>query len=186
MAGFHAEAVARQRPDLVVGMVLADGSVEFTPRRPRPRRRWLWLAHAVRKAMVLPPLRLPGSVMQRLLFAAQSNHRFTEPANPLASQTFRDPDTIATVLAEQAAYAEQAWDLARLRETFVWPQLPTIVLTAAAGSGPRWIAKQARLCALLNAQHVVVDDSHHLMMIDRPDVVATAVKSLRGGDDDHD
>ena len=186
MASFHAEAVARQRPDLVVGLVLADGSVEFTPRRPGPRRRWLWLAHVVRKAMVIPPLRLPGSIVQRLLFAAQSNHKFTEPARPLARQTFRDPDTIASVLAEQAAYAEQAWDLARLREGFVWPRIPTIVLTAAAGRGPRWIAKQAQLAALLNARQVVVDDSRHLMMIDRPDVVATAVRALRGGNDDHD
>jgi pimeloyl-ACP methyl ester carboxylesterase len=60
------------------------------------------------------------------------------------------------------------------------------VLTAAAGRGPRWIAKQAQLAALLNARQVVVDDSRHLMMIDRPDVVATAVRALRGGNDDHD
>ena len=185
MAGFHAEALARQRPDLVVGLVIADGSVAFPRRKPWPRRRWRWLAELVRMAMVVPPLRALGSFAQRLLFAAQSHHGFTEPVSPLARQTFRDPDTIASVLAEQAAYAEQAWDLAQIREGFVWPQIPTIVLTAAAGGRTRWIAKQARLAALLNARQVVVADSRHLIMIDRPDVLGEAVRALLGENDDH-
>jgi len=185
MASFHAEALARQRPDLVVGLVIADGSVEFPRRRPWPRRRWRWLAELVRKAMAAPPLRAPGSFGQRVLFAAQSHHRFTEPVSSLVRQTFRDPDTIASVLAEQAAYPEQAWDLAQVRERFGWPQIPTIVLTAAAGGRTRWIAKQARLATLLNARQVVVADSHHLIMIDRPDVLDEAVRALLGKSNDH-
>jgi pimeloyl-ACP methyl ester carboxylesterase len=185
MAGFHAEALARRRPDLVVGLALADGSVEFPRRRPWPRRRWRWLAELVRKAMVMPPLRALGSFGQRLLFAAQSHHRFTEPVSPQVRETFRDPDTIASVLAEQAAYPEQAWDLAQLRERFAWPQIPTIVLTAAAGGRTRWIAKQARLATLLDARQVVVADSHHLIMLDRPDVLDEAVRALLGKSNDH-
>ena len=185
MAAFHAEALARQRPDLVVGLVIADGSVEFPRRRPWPRRRWRWLAELVRKAMAVPPLRAPGSFGQRLLFAAQSHHRLTEPVSPLVRETFRDPDTIASVLAEQAAYPEQAWDLAQVREGFGWPHIPTIVLTAAAGRRTRWIAKQARLATLLNARQVVVADSRHLIMIDRPDVLGEAVRALLGKNDDH-
>ena len=185
MASFHAEALARQRPDLVVGLVIADGSVEFPRRRPWPRRRWRWLAELVRKAMAVPPLRAPGSFGQRVLFAAQSHHRFTEPVSSLVRQTFRDPDTIASVLAEQAAYPEQAWDLAQVRERFGWPQIPTIVLTAAAGGRTRWIAKQARLATLLNARQVVVADSRHLIMIDRPDVLDEAVRALLGKSNDH-
>ena len=185
MASFHAEALARQRPDLVVGLVIADGSVEFPRRRPWPRRRWRWLAELVRKAMAVPPLRAPGSFGQRVLFAAQSHHRFTEPVSPLVRQTFRDPDTIASVLAEQAAYPEQAWDLAQVRERFGWPQIPTIVLTAAAGGRTRWIAKQARLATLLDARQVVVAVSHHLIMIDRPDVLDEAVRALLGKSNDH-
>ena len=185
MASFHAEALARQRPDLVVGLVIADGTVEFPRRRPWPRRRWRWLAELVRKAMAVPPLRAPGSFGQRVLFAAQSHHRFTEPVSSLVRQTFRDPDTIASVLAEQAAYPEQAWDLAQVRERFGWPQIPTIVLTAAAGGRTRWIAKQARLATLLNARQVVVADSRHLIMIDRPDVLDEAVRALLGKSNDH-
>ena len=185
MAGFHAEALARKRPDLVVGLVLIDASVEWAPRRPRPRRGWLWLARFVRRAMVVRPLRPAGSFVQRVLAAAQSHRRFVEPVNPMARRTFRDPDTIASVLAEQAAYAEQAWDLVQLRESSRWPAIPTVVLSAAAGRGGRWIADQARLATLLNARQIVVADSRHLIMIDRPDVVAEAVRALRGAEDDH-
>ena len=183
MSGFHAEALTRQRPDLVVGLVLLDGSVELTPHKPRPRRRWLWLARGAAAAMRVPALRLAGSFVQRLLFAAQSHRGMTEPISPLVKQTFRDPDTIASVLAEQAAYAEQAWDLAQVRNSFAWPHIPTIVVTA--GSGKRWVAKQARLADVLSARQVVVTDSRHLIMIDRPEVVAEAVGALLGGNDDH-
>jgi poly(3-hydroxyoctanoate) depolymerase len=186
MAGFHAEAVVRQRPDLVLGLVLVDGSVEMTPRQPRSRRRWLSLARLVRRAMVVPLLRLPASFLQRLLVVAQSHRQLSEPVSPLVRRTFRDPETIASVLAEQAAYADQAWDLARLRENSTWPEISTIVLTAAAVRGGRWIAKQARLATLLNARQVVVQDSHHLIMLDRPDAVAHAVRALRNMEADHD
>jgi pimeloyl-ACP methyl ester carboxylesterase len=179
MASFHAEALIRQRPDLVVGLVLVDGSAEMTPRQPRSRRRWLWLARLVRRAMVVPLLRLPALFLQRLLVVAQSHRRISEPVSPLVRRTFRDPETIASVLAEQAAYADQAWDLARLRESSAWPEIPTIVLTAAAVRGDRWIAKQSRLATLLKARQVVVTDSRHLIMLDRPDVVAQAVRALR-------
>lgn len=186
MASFHAEALVRQRPDLVVGLALVDGSVEVIQRQPRPRRRWLWLARFVRRAMAVPLLRLPASFLQRVLVVAQSHRLLSEPVSPLVRRTFRDPETIASVLAEQAAYADQAWDLAQLRESSVWPEIPTIVLTAAAVRGGRWIAKQSQLAKLLKARHVVVKDSRHLIMIDRPDVVAQAVRALRNAENDHE
>ena len=185
MAGFHAEALVRQRPDLVMGLVLADGSVELRPSRPRHRRSWLRFARLIRRAMVVPALRLPSSFVQRLLVAAQSHRRVTAPVSSSTRQTFRDPDTIASVLAEQAAYGEQAWDLAELRMDHDWPKVPTIVLTAAEKGGARWIAEQAELAEMLNARQIVVADSRHLIMIDRPDVVAQAVRGLRELGDDH-
>jgi pimeloyl-ACP methyl ester carboxylesterase len=119
------------------------------------------------------------------LVAAQSHRSLTEPVSPLARQTFRNADAIASVLAEQAAYADQAWDLAELRREFPWPGVPTILLTAAEKGGTRWIAKQAELAELLTAAQIVVEDSRHLIMIDRPDVVAQAVRALREAGDDH-
>jgi len=38
---------------------------------------------------------------------------------------------------------------------------------------------------MLKAPQIVVEDSRHLIMIDRPDVVAQAVRALREGGDDH-
>lgn len=184
MAGFHAEALVRQRPDLLIGLVLADGSVELKPSHPKLRRGWLWLARFVRRAMVIPALRLPSSFTQRLLVAAQSHRSVTEPVSSLTRETFRNAETSASVLAEHAAYAEQAWDLAELRKHYPWPGVPTIVLTAAEKGGARWVAKQAELAEMLKAPQIVVEDSRHLIMIDRPDVVAQAVGALREGGDD--
>jgi pimeloyl-ACP methyl ester carboxylesterase len=186
MAGFHAEALVRRRPDLVMGLVLADGSVELRPSRPRPRGGWLRFARLVRRAMVVRALRPPASFVQRLLVAAQSHRRVTAPISSLTRQTFREPDAIASVLAEQAAYSEQAWNLAELRTYHDWPKVPTIVLTAAEKGGARWIAQQAKLAEMLNARQIVVADSRHLIMMDRPDVVAQAVRGLRELGDDHD
>ena len=185
MAGFHAEALVRQRPDLVVGLVLADGSVELCPSHPRTGSGWLWLARLAYKAVGIPVLRLPSSFTQRLLVAAQSHRSVTEPVSPLTRQTFRNAEAIASVLAEQAAYPKQAWDLAELRKDYPWPGVPTVVLTAAEKGGARWIAQQTELAEMLNAAQIVVEDSRHLIMIDRPDVVAQAVRALREGRDDH-
>jgi pimeloyl-ACP methyl ester carboxylesterase len=186
MAGFHAEALVRRRPDLVAGLVLADGSVELMARRPRLQRGWLQLARLVRSLMIIPVLRMLPSFTQRLLVAAQSHRRVSESVSPLTKQTFRDSDAIASVVAEQAAYAEQAWDLAEVRKDYVWPKIPTVVLTAAEKGGARWIAEQAQLAKLLKAHQMVVENSRHLIMIDRPDVVARVVRELRASGDDHD
>jgi pimeloyl-ACP methyl ester carboxylesterase len=186
IAGFHAEALVRQRPDLVAGLVLADGSVELMPRRPRLQGAWLRLARLVRSLMIIPVLRMLPSFTQRLLVAAQSHRRVSESVRSLTRQTFRDPDAIASVVAEQAAYAEQAWDLAEVRKDYVWPKIPTVMLTAAEKGGARWIAKQAQLAKLLKAHQMIVEDSRHLIMIDRPDVVAQVVRELRASGDDHD
>jgi pimeloyl-ACP methyl ester carboxylesterase len=53
-----------------------------------------------------------------------------------------------------------------------------VVLTAAGDGGRSWVADQRRLAELLSARQVVRDDSRHLMMLDRPDVVADALRSL--------
>jgi pimeloyl-ACP methyl ester carboxylesterase len=99
MAGFHAEALVRQRPDLVVGLVLADGSVELQPLRATVSP---WLASGcpagAETPWRFPALGLPASFLQRFLVAAQSHRRLTEPVSLLTRQTFRDPDAIAVCL----------------------------------------------------------------------------------------
>jgi pimeloyl-ACP methyl ester carboxylesterase len=59
------------------------------------------------------------------------------------------------------------------------------VLTAAEKGGARWVTEQAELAEMLNARQIVVADSRHLIMVDRPDVVAQAIRGLRELGDDH-
>jgi pimeloyl-ACP methyl ester carboxylesterase len=180
MAGLHAEALARTHPELVSGLVLVDSSVEWKRKAPGPEALWLAAARATRAAMALRPLRPLGSLADRVLTARQSNQRsLLGPASDLAREVFRDPEAAASVIAEQAAYGRQVQDLARLRETRPFPQVEVVVLTATGDGGAQWAEDQRRLADLLGGQQVVVPESRHLMMIDQPDLVVEAVRSLR-------
>ena len=160
--------------------VLADSSVDWRDRRPGSGRGWLRAAKLARGALVLPPVRALGSLGNRVMVAAQSGRRLADAGSPMATKIFRSRDAVPSVIAEHAAYQQQVWDLARLRESFPWPGIPTVVLTAAGDRVPRWVADQRRLAQLLRARQVVIDDSRHLIMLDRPDVVADAIRSLLG------
>ena len=48
-----------------------------------------------------------------------------------------------------------------------------------------WYAEAPVLADLLRARQVVIDDSRHLIMLDRPDVVVGAVRSLLESETDH-
>ena len=183
MAGLHAEALVRRRPDLVRGLVLVDSSVEWRPARTRTGSRtvercWLSLARLARTALRLPPVRLLGSAVDRLLVTAQSNRRLLDRRPPAAYCVYRNGEAVASVIAEQAAYERQVSDLAKLRTASSVPGLAVVVVTA--GRSRRWIRKQARLAALLGGRQVVAADAHHLVMMDRPDLVADAVREVAG------
>ena len=47
-----------------------------------------------------------------------------------------------------------------------------------AGSRAAWVRKQRVLAHRVGGRQVVVDQSRHLMMVDRPDAVAEAVVGL--------
>jgi pimeloyl-ACP methyl ester carboxylesterase len=136
--------------------------------------------------MRVAPLRPLGSLADRVVVATQSNRRLSDQLPPVVTAIFRDPDAVASVVAEQAAYAKQIWALAALRESITWPAPPAVVLTAAGDGGPSWVTDQARLARLLTARHVVLTDSRHLMMLDRPDAVADAVRAVMDEDGQHD
>lgn len=178
MASFHAEALARLRPELVSGLVLVDGSVEFPAREPRATslRLITSLQQIVRRA---PVLHL-GSLAHRAGASLQSRrlnlrHQWEERVGEL----YDDADAVAMGLAEAAAYPRQAWDLLQLRRDRPMPPVPVLVLTAADQSvEPDWPARQRRLARLLAGRQILVDGSDHLMMIDRPDVIADAIGAL--------
>lgn len=188
MAGLHAEALVRRRPAALSGLVLVDGSVEWSPRRARLNRAWLPVARGVRGLMRVPSLRGVGPLADRVLVANQSRRRrISDPVSDRAKATYRRGDTVASVVAEQGAYGQQVLDLARLRASTRWPGIPTVVLTATADGGPSWVGDQTRLAELLGARQVVLEDARHLIMIDRPDSVVDAIRSLIPAEEpDHD
>jgi pimeloyl-ACP methyl ester carboxylesterase len=181
MAGLHAEALARLHPDLVAGLVLVDSSVEWEPKPPRKRTAWLTLARAVHGGMRVPPLRLIGSLADRVLVAAQSSRGLFYHSSTLAKSVYRSREATASVLAEQASYGQQIWDLNQIRQQTSLRSMPVVVLTAAGDGGKDWVSDQHRLAELLHGSQVIVEDSRHLMMLDRPAVVADAVRSVRAG-----
>ncbi len=180
MAGPHAEALLRVHPgraDQVAGLVLVDASVDFAAGPQRSGPAWLLASHLVHAAAAVPPMRLVGSLADRLLLSLQSGRRIRDPAQPEARAIYRDRDALASVVAEQAAYRQQLWDLERIRRQCPWPDVSTVVLTAAGAGGRRWIRTQRRLAELLGAEHVVLPAARHMIMIDEPDAVVAAIRS---------
>jgi pimeloyl-ACP methyl ester carboxylesterase len=178
MAGPHAEALARRRPGLVAGLVLVDGSLQWKPRPRSGEAAWRVMARALRQGMRLPPVRLGTALAGRVLMEVQTETPLSDAMIAVARNTYGDRESIASVIAEQAAYRSQLADLARVRSETTWPGPPTTVITAAADGRRRWVADQARLATLLGGQHVVVEDSRHLVMLDRPELVAGAVRDV--------
>lgn len=179
MAGLHAEALARQHPASLSGLVLVDSSVEWSPKPQRLSKAWLPVARGVRGVMRVPQLRGVGPLADRMLVASQSRRRrVLDAVSDQARATYRRGDTVASVVAEQGAYGQQVLDLDRIRSSTRWPGTPTVVLTATADGGPSWVADQRRLAELLGGRQVVLDDSRHLIMIDRPDSVVDAIRSF--------
>ena len=181
MAGPHAEALARSRPDLVVGLVLADGSTEAETPTPdsAAEGRWLATARFTRQAMRLRPVQTLGPLVERLMSASQSRRlRLFEDASPEAKAAYRDPDTVAMVVAEQAAYDRQLADLDGLRATDDLPDIPVRVVTAAGDGGESWVREQDALANRLHGEQTVLPDSRHLIMLDRPDAVAAAIEAV--------
>lgn len=176
MAGLHAEALARKHPGLVVGMVLVDSSVEWEPRRPRFPGRWLWAARGVHALFGFTAVRPAGSFADRVLVTTQSRRKLLDPRSAAATAVYRSRNAAASVVAEQGAYGQQVWDLTRLRRRTHFPDIPVAVITASAEEGSAWVRDQARLAELLGGEHIVTTDSRHLVMLDRPDLVAAVVR----------
>lgn len=179
MAGPHAEALVRLHPGTVHGLVLLDASVEESADPPHAvtEEAWLRASRLTLSGARLGPVASGASVAARLMVWGQSRRLHLANAQPpRAREVFTRPDSLASVVAEQAAYARQLADLQDLLATTTWPGVPSVVLTAGTRAG--WVRKQRVLADRLGARQVVVDDSRHLMMVDRPDVVVGAVLSL--------
>lgn len=179
MAAFHAEALTRSHPELVDSVVLVDPSVEW-PTHP-PRRRESVLPGAVDRLMRWG-LRGPGRALFSAGVTAQSVRAGTGVWHQFREHRLHDvygrPEAMAMAVAEWIGYDWQAWDLMNYRRRYPWPGVPTILLSAVHSGQEQELALHERLAPMLGARLVVVDDSHHLMMLDRPEVIEQAIRSV--------
>ena len=179
MAAFHAEAFARMHPEVVAGVVFVEPSVEW-PTHP-PRRRSVALPRAVYKVMdsVAGSLGRHAFAVGVMAQTARSGsvvwHQFQEHR---LHRVYGSPDAMAMAVAEWIGYDQQAWDLMAVRSQHAWPDVPTVLLSAVYSGQEQELKFHERLAPMLNARLVVVENSHHLMMLDRPEAIADAICSL--------
>lgn len=179
MAGFHAEALARLRPELLVGLVMVDASAEWPTRKPL--QLGSWLPSGVRGVVAALPIDRPLGAFWRLSQYLGSYADFDFSDRRLID-VYRDQDAFAMGTAESLAYPLQAWDLDQLRATHPWPGVPTVVVTAEAGEGKWNPDQQLRYASMLHARVVLAQRSKHLILLDRPELIARAVRELGGAD----
>lgn len=174
MASFHAEALARKYPEKIAGIVFVDGSVEWYTSRPKPSM--TSLPRKLRMALRTPTMGDVGGMFWRFGTYMQSNWDYSRLGYGRLPAIYRDPDSLVMATAESIAYARQGWDLLKYRPKYPFPKVPVVVLTA--GSNEDWINSTARYAQLLGGRQVVVEESRHLMMLDCPDVIEDAVRSI--------
>ena len=180
---FHAEAFARLHPKRVAGAVFVDPSVEpdITPAPGGPGRS---LGQAVVRAVWLAGLtQVLGPAVRRLVYQVASKSR-RDPDPETARAVYRSGRVARAVVNELASYRAAAVALLELRCELPFPEVPVQVLVGAAGAadGGRaaaWLERQRAFAGLFPGAEVVeLADAKHLIAADRPDAVATAVRSL--------
>ncbi|MEU5401709.1 alpha/beta hydrolase [Streptomyces sp. NPDC005963] len=180
IAGFHVEAFARLHPSMTAGVVLVDSSVEEdarTPAAPALRTAAAAVAGGALGAVGVPAA--VGPTARRLAVRSARTGGGDPAPRDLVRRCYGTTRVLRGALLENAHYRAVAAELLALRERRPLPAgVPVTVLAASAG-GPRWLARQQRLAAVLGARFHEVRPAGHLLMLDRPDAVARAV--LDGG-----
>jgi pimeloyl-ACP methyl ester carboxylesterase len=183
LAGFHAEAFARLYPGLLYGMVLVDPSAEQD--EPKHARRFSLLAPAARfagwAAGMTGIARFAGPRIRSLVMRRITERGDVAPPE-FARAVYTRPHVLGALLAEHAEYRQAAADLLTLRDSALFPDVPLQVITALGdvrGDGQDWERAHADLAALSpRGRQTVLPRTGHLVQIDRPEVVAEAVKRL--------
>lgn len=188
---FHAEAFARLHPERIAGIVFVDASAEpdITPAPGGPGRA---VGQAlVRGTRLLGLNQVLGPAVRRLVYqTASTTHR--DPDRELGRAVYRSSRVAAAVVNELWSYRPSAVELLELRCERPFPEVLVQVLVGAAGASGdgagegggnsqarRWVERQREFAGLFPGAEVVeLPDAKHLIAADRPDAVATAVRSL--------
>ncbi|MFI0483953.1 alpha/beta fold hydrolase [Actinomadura sp. 9N215] len=186
MAAFSAEALARLRPEHVLGMVLVDPSHERTRLPPVPVGAAL-TPLATAAGAILDATRLAGVAgpLGRRLVLGRTSRRGEAVPDEVVRSVYQRGTVLGTVLAEEIAYREMAARLAWLRGRYSFPPVPLLVVTALGDvRDPRrkraWAEGHERLARMSpNGTRVELPDALHMVPLDRPGVLADAVSAIR-------
>ncbi|MFJ6753875.1 MULTISPECIES: alpha/beta fold hydrolase [unclassified Streptomyces] len=194
IAAFHAEAFARLYPRRTAALVLLDGSVEEDPRTVLPAALRTGVARALGLAVTAAGLPAAlGPLARRATVRASRTGGPDPAARDLVRRCYRTGRVWRGALLENSRYPDMAAELLALRGTHPLTAPATVIAghdgpfphgSAVGGlhgrSALRWLARQADLADVLGARFEVAEPAGHLVMLDRPDQVARAVRNAGG------
>lgn len=184
LAGFHAEAFARLYPARTAALVLLDSSVEEDPRTVLPAALRTAAARALGRAATAAGLPAALGPAARRATVRLSRTGGGDPApGDLVRRCYRTGRVWRGALLENSRYPDMAAELPALRAAHPLTA-PATVLAGHDGSPGRsglgWLSRQAALADRIGARFEVAEPSGHLVMLDRPDQVARAVRYAAG------
>ncbi|MEU4347404.1 alpha/beta hydrolase [Streptomyces sp. NPDC023838] len=174
IAGFHAEAYARLHPARTAALVLVDSSVEPEARVGVSAR----VVSARVAGAVLAGVGAPAALgpLLRRATVRLSRTGGSDPApRSLVRRCYRSSRVWRGLLLENARYRPVAAELLTLRDHFPLPPVPVTVL--AAGTSASWLLRQRGLAEALRGDLRVAEGAGHLVMLDEPGAVVSAVLS---------
>ncbi|MEU9085009.1 alpha/beta hydrolase [Streptomyces sp. NPDC048357] len=184
IASFHAEAFARLYPRRTAALVLLDGSVEEDPRTVLPATLRTGAARALGRAVTAAGLPAAlGPLARRAAVRASRTGGSDPAARDLVRRCYRTGRVWRGALLENSRYPDMAAELLALRGTHPLTAPATVLAGhdgSAGGGALRWLARQADLADVLGARFEVAEPAGHLVMLDRPDQVARAVRNAAG------
>ncbi|MEU9005225.1 alpha/beta hydrolase [Streptomyces sp. NPDC048551] len=181
LAGFHAEAFARLYPDRTAALVLVDSSVEEAPRALLPSALRTGAARALGRAVTAAglPAALGPAARRAAVRASRAGGAADPAARDLVRRCYRTGRVWRGALLENARYPDTAAELPALRAAHPLTAPATVLVGHGGGTGRaarRWLARQAALADRIGARFEVAEPAGHLVMLDRPDQVARAVR----------
>ncbi|WP_052441758.1 alpha/beta fold hydrolase [Streptacidiphilus anmyonensis] len=181
LGGLYTEAFARLHPERVAGAVLVEAHApnvtgEVLGRRDARVRTARTVGDAFRLAG-LSQLVAPG--VRRLGMRTQSVRRGDQSdVGDAYRSAYGAGHCLTEALVERVLVRDFLAELAELRESAPFPEVPLCVLSAPGADRGVYEA-QAKMSPL--GRHVEVDGALHLMPVDRPDAIADAVRAVAGG-----
>ncbi|MBD6620675.1 alpha/beta hydrolase [Komarekiella sp. 'clone 1'] len=190
LGGVNMRLYASQYPEDVVGLVLVDSSHEnqMTSEMWRRIKMQSWLYQVLRVVSQVGVLRLIGEM--NLLPILEDIKREIQKY-PLAVQTLFD--TYKSFCYRPDYWATASSELANIKKSFEELQsvtslgsLPLIVLSQGSKDSKmsderfqKWASLQLDLTKLSsNSQHIIAENSGHLVPLDQPELVISAVHQL--------